>query len=523
MEKEMKNESVFKTNLRALVAIYSSVILWIGAWNIMTNCYHYFPKMLDTYFNERMTQNLIYAAIGIAMVWYSGTLYQNAGFQGSNRPFEYFLQGNEKLEQKKDVAPKKNNPGTPIVIDRGESPLTIIIDDKAEKMNVSMDAHPANNNNDDDSNDNDNDNDNDDDVTPQEDSILTPSSTTIWSDEAPMNKGVIVQGGISNARRDSKVSSRKDRKRRRTKRKRRSSSSSNNSGVNWIMKKSKEETMTDSILSKGKEMHVSFLFVLSSLPLPLSVSLPLSSLCSSVCCWKYHTLRFWFLTAISLIGEFLLFIGLFNACDIVYQHKMNSIPLIAKNFFWLFIAGILICNKYVNTFFRILSLISVNMLAVIIQNTLENALRTFIMLHYSIVKPLFLCSTGLLLYVATGSFIGNSFIWLHDTELQTTTSNPYLTLANFHQQRRQYTWKVRLGYFLRAALSFFAQVEHQLGAWEIFDDYLVKPTLRRDIIYIIIGIVGLQWSKALLINACLTPFSVSGIYNNKEETNTLEN
>ncbi|ETO17855.1 RNA-binding region RNP-1 domain-containing protein, partial [Reticulomyxa filosa] len=90
---ELVNEPSWKTNLRALVAMYSSVILWIGAWNIITNCYNYFPTLWKrgegkesgryVVLEYEVVQNVLYSVIGIMMVWNSGTLYQNAGIRAN--------------------------------------------------------------------------------------------------------------------------------------------------------------------------------------------------------------------------------------------------------------------------------------------------------------------------------------------------------------------------------------------------------------------------------------------------------
>ncbi|ETO21477.1 hypothetical protein RFI_15726 [Reticulomyxa filosa] len=262
-------------------------------------------------------------------------------------------------------------------------------------------------------------------------------------------------------------------------------------------------------------------------------------------CWKYYELRFWFLTGVSLLGEFVLFIGLFNTCDIVYQHTMNFLSLQMKSGLWFVLAIMLMCNKYVNTFWSIacvfppwhqsrrcehhescrkhlemsflsvLSLLAMNMVAVIIQNNLQTAMPATHTLH-NISKPLFLCSSGLLIYISTGSFIGNSFIWLDESHSKKSEGLnsyndeylPFSSLFAIETSQTTYSWKSQLVYFVRALLAFFAQVEHQFGAWEIFDNYITAPTVSRDLIYVVIGLFGLHWSKALLMNACITPFHV---------------
>jgi len=146
-----------------------------------------------------------------------------------------------------------------------------------------------------------------------------------------------------------------------------------------------------------------------------------------------------------------------------------------------------------------------NMMAVIIQDNLEDPTPN------NIFKPLFLCASGLLIYISTGSFVGNSFIWLSDPEqhaIQNATHKRELMFKKFSGVQEEYSWKLQTMYFIRALLAFFAQVEHQLGAWEIFDSYIVQPHIYRDIAYLFIGLIGLQWSKALLMNACVTPFNV---------------
>ncbi|ETO29209.1 hypothetical protein RFI_07917, partial [Reticulomyxa filosa] len=146
----------------------------------------------------------------------------------------------------------------------------------------------------------------------------------------------------------------------------------------------------------------------------------------------------------------------------------------------------------------------------------------------NVFKPLFLCSSGLLIYVSTGSFIGNSFIWLNDEERRNTQITRSIKSSEHHQE--DYSWRLQVIYFLRALLAFFAQVEHQLGAWEIFDSYMFQPTICRDVIYFIIGVIGLQWSKALVMNACITPFNVAiqpnglpAIYNIARQSTKLNN
>jgi len=233
---------------------------------------------------------------------------------------------------------------------------------------------------------------------------------------------------------------------------------------------------------------------------------------------------------------------------------MTSIPYVARTFLLLAISIVLMCNKYVNTLWPVacvfppwyqvrrcdyhepwlkhakmcvlslISLISMNMIAVLIQDNLEDSEAN------NVFKPLFLCTSGLLLYISTGSFIGNSFIWLNESERQTVNNMnraQEMMLKIFSKAQEEYSWKLQALYFARGFLAFFAQVEHQLGAWELLDNYIIAPTITRDIVYVLIGLVGLQWSKALLMNACMTPFNVpvqpdglAAIYNMTEPSST---
>ncbi|ETO04668.1 hypothetical protein RFI_32728, partial [Reticulomyxa filosa] len=535
---DLVHESTWKTNVRALVAIYSSVILWIGGWNLMTNCYTYFPKTVSAYFAEGTIQNIAYSLIGLAIVWGSGTLYQNAGFLGSNRPSEFFSYGYEKFQQKEQQRRRVGKKQTPMPVGMARTMMSQqqqlqlqpqqqqqqqqpyeqgtgseqaqehqpVIESRIKHLTHKItSALPSNFRAHS--------------YMPVQSSLETPR--TIWNEEmsGQKNTHVAIKGNDQTRRRreEEEEEEKKEKEEQEEEEK----------------EEEKEYDVNDNDIGNGHEYENGDNKNTGNSGEEGTVTEEDEREKEKAKSWsKRHHVRFWILTGTSLLGEFVLFIGMFNTCDILYRNTMEFIPFFVRTFLWLTISIGLMCNKYVNTFWAVscvfppwyqtrrceyhdpwrkhfemcllsvISLFGMNMIAVVIQDNLQDSVAD------NVFKPLFLCTSGLLVYISTGSFIGNKAMF-----------------KVFSQSQENYDWKLQLLYFMRALLAFFAQVEHQLGAWEIFDSYIIQPTIARDVLFVLIGLIGLQWSKALLMNACVTPFNVpvqpdglAAIYNMAEKT-----
>jgi len=94
----------FLTHVRCLVALESSIMLWVGAWNLLTCkkdgfvCEIYALENPDGYswsnrppnwamyaipLQPNVTRELAFICVGILLVFLTGTLYENAGISGS--------------------------------------------------------------------------------------------------------------------------------------------------------------------------------------------------------------------------------------------------------------------------------------------------------------------------------------------------------------------------------------------------------------------------------------------------------
>jgi hypothetical protein len=75
-------------HLRATIAIYGSVIFWVGGWNLLTEAYpHPFdPDAKFQLFPDGMDRELFYAGLGLALMISTDTLYGNAGLSGGYYP-----------------------------------------------------------------------------------------------------------------------------------------------------------------------------------------------------------------------------------------------------------------------------------------------------------------------------------------------------------------------------------------------------------------------------------------------------
>ncbi|ETO20103.1 hypothetical protein RFI_17118, partial [Reticulomyxa filosa] len=315
---ELIHESTWKTNLRAFVAIYSSVLLWIGGWNLITNCYH---------------------AIGLVIVWYIGTLYQNAGFQGSNRPSEFFSYNYSDFQQKYHQRIRVIKSSMSATYGR-QMAHTAQKNMTSAHWNANTDGSNSNNNN---NNGNDN-----------------------FADNANSQSAKV---HIINLQAIATISAMTTRRR----------SASDNANA----KRTEQQEQVLSIneneenLEKYKKKDPS--------------------------CWRLYHVRFWFLTGISLLGQFILFIGLFNAGDMLYRQTLKVMPLPLATCLWLFLSIAMMANKYVNTLWAvscvfppwyqtrrceyheswqkhlemcclsIISLFGMNMIAVVIQDSLQDS------------------------------------------------------------------------------------------------------------------------------------------------------
>merc|ERR1712032_888293 len=65
-------------------------------------------------------------------------------------------------------------------------------------------------------------------------------------------------------------------------------------------------------------------------------------------------------------------------------------------------------------------------------------------------------------------------------------------------------------YYFRGFISIESQILHTTGSWTFFDTYLFAWRWQRDVGYVVAGVLGLWWSRALVLKACITPFNVSG-------------
>jgi len=118
---ETRGESFFckiLTSFRCLVALEASIILWVGAWNLLTCkkdgfvCEIYALENPDGYIwsnrppnwamyaiplEPNFTREILYIFSGILLVFLTGTLYENAGFSGSYLNLERIPIGSEVL------------------------------------------------------------------------------------------------------------------------------------------------------------------------------------------------------------------------------------------------------------------------------------------------------------------------------------------------------------------------------------------------------------------------------------------
>lgn len=68
-------------------------------------------------------------------------------------------------------------------------------------------------------------------------------------------------------------------------------------------------------------------------------------------------------------------------------------------------------------------------------------------------------------------------------------------------------------WYFRGFISMESQILHTTGSWTFFDSYLFPNHGKywwRDVVYVVIGTLGLWWSRALFLKACITPFNVTG-------------
>ena len=63
------------TQIRAFVALYSSIMLWVGAWDIVTDLFNHIPnEFID--FSSYSVQFLLCIPLGTFIMLYVGVLYQ---------------------------------------------------------------------------------------------------------------------------------------------------------------------------------------------------------------------------------------------------------------------------------------------------------------------------------------------------------------------------------------------------------------------------------------------------------------
>eukprot|EP01084_Bolivina_argentea_P161695 281462_1 len=192
----------------------------------------------------------------------------------------------------------------------------------------------------------------------------------------------------------------------------------------------------------------------------------------------------------------------------------------------------------------------------------------------SVWRELFYTAAGLLLFITTGSFVANSAIWTDDFKDDFKDDDGYIkyesdvlimndqkstglfsinideisdadltnalnklkpngtsldTVSNLYLKQKLMDNENNVGviieekekkkhceqyviYYIRGFISLESQILHTTGSWTFFDTYLFKWSIYRDIAFIIVGVIGLWWSKALLMKACITPFNVAGAH-----------
>lgn len=75
-------------NIRAAIAIYGSILFWIGTWNLLTEPQPYGVREERTWelLDDSFHRELSFLIIGIVLLVTTDTLYGNAGIQGGYYP-----------------------------------------------------------------------------------------------------------------------------------------------------------------------------------------------------------------------------------------------------------------------------------------------------------------------------------------------------------------------------------------------------------------------------------------------------
>ena len=81
-------KKVFIFYIRAVTAIYGSIIFWVGSWNLLTEAHPYTTNGDSTFelFNDDISRELFYMLVGGVFLFLTDTLYGNAGLPGGYYP-----------------------------------------------------------------------------------------------------------------------------------------------------------------------------------------------------------------------------------------------------------------------------------------------------------------------------------------------------------------------------------------------------------------------------------------------------
>ena len=92
---DSEKHSIF-LHLRATVAIYASLIFWIGSWNLLTEEHPYGQNGQRSFelFADGFSREACYVGVGTVLLLATDTLYGNAGLPGGFYPPSMFCTKN---------------------------------------------------------------------------------------------------------------------------------------------------------------------------------------------------------------------------------------------------------------------------------------------------------------------------------------------------------------------------------------------------------------------------------------------
>eukprot|EP00475_Leptophrys_vorax_P016677 TRINITY_DN2316_c0_g1_i4.p1 TRINITY_DN2316_c0_g1~~TRINITY_DN2316_c0_g1_i4.p1 ORF type:complete len:271 (-),score=65.02 TRINITY_DN2316_c0_g1_i4:73-885(-) len=122
-------------------------------------------------------------------------------------------------------------------------------------------------------------------------------------------------------------------------------------------------------------------------------------------------------------------------------------------------------------------------------------------------------ATGMYLFVATNTFVPNSWIVVSESGDREVITG--LTLEGFDKeefqkhldlsQHAEESFDPTVMFYGKAVLALCAQVMNNTGIWVLMDQYWFEYSDSRNIGYAVVGLALLWLSGALSINACVTP------------------